>query len=91
MLQETIFALSDPTRREIIKLLRRGGRTAGQIAERFDLSPPAISRHLRILREAELIESERCGKFLLYRLCTEPLGDLADWLLSFSEDADNAL
>lgn len=91
MLQETIFALSDPTRREIIKLLRRGGRTAGQISERFDLSPPAISRHLRILREAELIESERCGKFLLYRLRTEPLGDLADWLLSFSEDADNAL
>lgn len=91
MLQETIFALGDPTRREIIKLLRRGGRTAGQIAERFDLSPPAISRHLRILCEAELIESERHGKFLLYRLRTEPLGDLADWLLSFSEGADNDL
>lgn len=84
MLQETLFALADPTRREIIKLLRRGDRSAGQIAEKFDISPPAISRHLRILREAGLIDFERDGKFVRYRLIVDPLDDLSAWLASFT-------
>lgn len=86
MLQETLSALGDPTRREILKLLLRGGRTAGQIAEKFDVSPPAISRHLKVLREAELIECDREGKFIRYRLCAEPLLELRDWLELFDSE-----
>ena len=68
MLQQTLLALSDPTRREILKMLKRGDKTAGEISERFDISAPAISRHLSVLKDAELIFAQREGKFLIYSL-----------------------
>ena len=80
MIEQTLLALCDPTRREIIKMLRHGDRTAGEICERFDISPPAISRHLAILRDAELVVSWREGKFICYSLNTEPIEDLDGWL-----------
>ena len=80
MIQKTILALSDPTRREILNMLKKGNKTAGEIAERFDISPPAISRHLAVLRESELVETRREGKFIVYEARLDPIEDLDEWL-----------
>ena len=80
MIQRTLFALCDPTRREILKLLKKGDRTAGEISERFDISPPAISRHLCILQDAELISGRREGKYIFYSLQSEPIEFIREWL-----------
>ena len=80
MIQRTLFALCDPTRREILKLLKKGDRTAGEISERFDISPPAISRHLCILQDAELISGRREGKYIFYSLRSEPVEFIREWL-----------
>jgi len=61
-------ALSDPTRREILALLRDRDMTAGEIAEQFDISKPAISRHLEILKETELVSSEKKGLYRIYSI-----------------------
>lgn len=86
MIQRTLSALADPTRREILKLLKRGERSAGEIAERFDISNPAISRHLAVLRDAELVEIERDGKRIIYRLNTPPLEDILYWVKNLFEE-----
>ncbi len=86
MIQQTLLALSDPTRREILKMLKKGDKTAGEIAERFDISAPAISRHLSVLKDAELISSNREGKFLIYSLYREPLEVLGDWISEFLKE-----
>jgi DNA-binding transcriptional ArsR family regulator len=83
MIQETLLALSDPTRREILKILRRSECTAGEIADHFDISAPAISRHLNVLREAELVFSHREGKFVYYALNLDPLELLGGWINDF--------
>ena len=88
MIQRTLLALSDPTRREILKMLKRGDRTAGEISDRFDVSAPAISRHLAVLRDAELVLSRRDGKFLYYSLSLEPLEFLGDWIDDFLKEKD---
>lgn len=80
MIQQTLLALSDPTRREILKMLKKGNKTAGEIAERFDISPPAISRHLAVLRDAELVDTRREGKFIVYEARLDPIEDLDGWL-----------
>ena len=59
-------AISDPTRREILKLLNDKDLSAGEIAEHFDISKPALTKHLNILREAELVSSEKQGNFVIY-------------------------
>ena len=61
-------AISDPTRREILKLLNEKDLSAGEIAEHFDISKPALTKHLNILREAELVSSEKQGNFVIYSL-----------------------
>ena len=61
-------AISDPTRREILKLLNEKDLSAGKIAEHFDISKPALTKHLNILREAELVSSEKQGNFVIYSL-----------------------
>ena len=75
-------ALSDKTRREILKLLNDKDLSAGEIAEHFDMSKPSISKHLDILREAELISSEKKGQFVIYSINTsviqEVLGNFLD-------------
>ncbi len=80
MIQETLLALCDPTRREILKMLKKSNKTVGEIAERFDISPPAISRHLAVLRDAELVDTHREGKFIVYEAKFDPIEDLDDWL-----------
>ena len=70
------FAIADPVRREILLLLRRGPLAAGAIAERFEISRPAVSRHLRVLREAGLVRDEIQGRQRFYRLDPAPLSAL---------------
>lgn len=86
MLQRTLEALCDPTRREILKLLRKNPKSSGEIAEKFDISAPAISRHLSVLREAELVIAHREGKSVIYSLSPEALELLADWLDDFLKE-----
>ena len=79
-LQETLKALSDPTRREILQMLRSGSKTAGEISEKFDISAAAISRHLSVLKDADLIRDQRDGKFIIYTLNTSVLEDVLFWV-----------
>lgn len=73
-------ALSDPTRRAVLDLLRAGTRPAGDIARAFPVSRPAISKHLRILRRAHLVEERREGRHRLYQLTPGPLQAVDSWL-----------
>jgi DNA-binding transcriptional ArsR family regulator len=77
---EVAGAIADPVRREILLMLRDERLSAGQIAARFDISRPAISRHLRVLRAAGLVRDEAEGRRRVYTLVTTPLADLAGWM-----------
>ena len=79
-LQETLRALSDPTRREILQMLRSGSKSAGEISEKFDITAAAVSRHLSVLKDAELIRDQRDGKFIIYTLNTSVLEDVLFWV-----------
>ena len=78
-----LAALADPVRREIVELLATGERGAGEIAERFPVTRPAISRHLRVLREAGLVASEVRAQRRVYRLERASLAELDAWLDRF--------
>src|ERR1700733_5851019 len=73
-------ALADPTRRAVLDLLREGSQPAGQIASAFPISRPAISKHLRHLRKAHLVEERREGRHRFYQLNPEPLKAVDSWL-----------
>lgn len=73
-------ALADPTRRAVLDLLRAGSRPAGEIARAFPVSRPAISKHLRVLRRAHLVEERREGRHRLYQLNPTPLRAVDSWL-----------
>src|SRR5881409_540481 len=77
---QALAAVADPTRRELIALLSAGERSAGDLAARFPVSRPAISRHLRVLREAGLVRSRTDGRRRFYALDPAPLRELDDWL-----------
>ena len=80
-------ALSDPTRREILKLLKKHDMSAGEISDCFSMSKPSISKHLDTLREAELISSQKQGQFIIYSLNATILQEvLGDFLSFFEED-----
>ncbi|MBN8820732.1 MULTISPECIES: autorepressor SdpR family transcription factor [unclassified Spirosoma] len=82
----TLFkALNDPTRRQILDLLREGDLNAGDIAERFDMTKPSISHHLDLLRQAGLVEATKQGQFVNYSLNTTVMDELLAWLLSFQK------
>ncbi len=78
--EATFQALSDPTRRAVLDLLRRGSQPAGQIAEAFPVSRPAISKHLRLLRRAHLVREHREGRHRVYQLNPEPLRAVDSWI-----------
>jgi DNA-binding transcriptional ArsR family regulator len=80
-------AIADPVRREILTMLRDEPRSAGEIAGRFAISRPAVSRHLRVLREAGLVRDTADGRHRRYTLVTEPLDELAGWLEQFRRPA----
>ena len=79
-IQHTIKALSDPSRREILELLKAGRLSAGEIAEKFPVSGAAISKHLSVLKDADLIRDTREGKFIFYELNTSVLEEVVLWL-----------
>ena len=79
-LQDTLRALADPIRREILSLLKGGRRSAGEICEHFPVTAAAISRHLAVLKEADLIRDQREGKFIYYELNTSVLEEIMLWL-----------
>ena len=90
-LQNTLRALADPTRREILDLLKKGGMSAGDISEHFPVSGAAISRHLSVLKEADLIRDERRGKFIYYELNASVLEEIMLWISNLrgvNEDAE---
>jgi len=82
-------ALADPTRREILKLLRKGPRTSGEIAGQFDTAWPTVSRHLGVLRDAGLILSERRGQQIIYELNTTVFDDVVEQLLDWVRPGRN--
>jgi DNA-binding transcriptional ArsR family regulator len=78
--EATFQALADPTRRAVLDLLRRGSQPAGRIASAFPVSRPAISKHLRLLRQAHLVREHRQGRNRLYELNPEPLRAVDSWI-----------
>ena len=79
-LQQTLKALADPTRREILNLLKSGRKSAGEISDRFDITAAAISRHLSVLKDADLIEDTRDGKYIFYELNASVLEEIMLWI-----------
>ena len=78
-MNEVFKALADPTRREILRLLRGGEWTAGDLAERFDMTKPSMSHHFAVLKDADLIRSRRDGKQIYYTLNTTVVQDALAW------------
>lgn len=81
--EAAFHALADPTRRAVLDLLRKGIQPAGQIAQAFPVSRPAISKHLRLLRRAQLVQEKREGRHRLYQLNPEPLKAVDSWLQQY--------
>ena len=79
-LQSTLRALADPVRREILELLKGGKLSAGEIGSHFDITGAAISRHLSVLKEADLIRDARSGKFIYYELNASVLEEILLWV-----------
>ena len=79
-LQNTLKALSDPIRREILNLLKIGPMAAGDIAAKFDVTGAAVSRHLSVLKEADLIRDNREGKYIFYELNASVLEEILLWI-----------
>jgi DNA-binding transcriptional ArsR family regulator len=85
-MNEAFKALADPTRRAILRLLRRGEMTAGELAERFDMTKPSVSHHFAVLKQANLITSRREGKQIYYALNTSVMEDLFSIILDLFAD-----
>lgn len=79
-LQNTLRALADPIRREILNLLKGGKMSAGEIVEKFPVTGASISRHLSVLKEADLIRDTREGKFIYYELNASVLEEIMLWI-----------
>lgn len=88
-IQQTLKALSDPTRREILKMLKKGSLSAGEIEEHFDISFPAVSRHLSVLKDADLVRDDRDGKNVYYTLNTSVLEEILAWLEALKGDEND--
>ena len=89
-LQNTMKALSDPIRREILNLLKGGRLSAGVITEQFSVTGAAISRHLSVLKEADLIRDTREGKFIYYELNASVLEEILLWITDLKGENDHA-
>lgn len=88
-LQNTLKALADPIRREILNLLKKGRMSAGEIADRFPVTGASISRHLSVLKDADLIRDSRDGKFIYYELNASVLEEIMLWITDLKGDAEN--
>lgn len=88
-LQQTLKALADPIRREILNMLKGGRMSAGEITERFPVTAASISRHLSVLKEADLIRDTREGKFIFYELNASVLEEIMLWISDLKGNGDN--
>ena len=88
-LQKTLRALADPIRREILDLIRGGRMSAGEITDHFDVTAAAISRHLSVLKEADLIRDTREGKFIYYDLNASVLEEILIWIAELKGERNN--
>ncbi len=88
-LQNTLKALSDPIRREILNLLKNGRMSAGDIVDKFEVTGASISRHLSVLKEADLIRDKRVGKFIYYELNASVLEEIMLWIADLKGEAGN--
>ena len=88
-LQNTMKALSDPIRREILNLLKNGRMSAGDIVERFEVTGASISRHLSVLKEADLIRDKREGKYIYYELNASVLEEIMLWIADLKGEEGN--
>ena len=86
MLQDTIKALSDPTRRKILELLKKGPMSAGELGKEFDMTGATMSHHLSILKKNGLVQDQKKGTFIYYEINTSVMEDLLSWVVSFMED-----
>jgi len=80
-------ALNDQTRREILEMLRENDMTAGEIADKFDMTKPSISHHLSLLKQANLVIDIRKGQFIYYSLNTTVMDDIIKWFLKFNSNS----
>ena len=78
-------ALNDPIRREILEILKEKDMTAGDISEQFDVGKPTISHHLDLLRQANLVTSEKDGQFVIYAINTTVLDEIMKWMLDLKK------
>lgn len=88
-IQNTLKALADPIRREILAMLKNGRMSAGDIADKFTVTDASISRHLSVLKEADLIRDSREGKFIFYSLNTSVLEDIMLWITNLKGDSED--
>lgn len=84
--QETFKALSDPTRRAVLELLRNGAQTAGDIGAHFDMMGATVSHHLAVLKEAGLVSDDRQGKYIYYELNLSVLDEITGWVAGLKGD-----
>ena len=84
--QETFKALSDPTRRRILQILRDGAKTAGEIGSHFAMTGATISHHLSVLRDAGLISDDKRGKYIYYELNLSVLDEITGWIAGLKGD-----
>ncbi len=93
-MNESFKALSDPTRRKILRLLREKDMTAGDIADQFNMTKPSISHHLNQLKQAKLVIDERKGQHIIYSLNTSVVQEMVGWFLDIlakEEDTKNEM
>ncbi|MBQ9846387.1 MAG: winged helix-turn-helix transcriptional regulator [Clostridia bacterium] len=88
-LHQTLRALADPIRREILNMLKGGRLSAGEITDKFSVTGASISRHLSVLKDADLIRDTREGKFIFYEINTSVLEEAMLWLIDLKGDSNN--
>ena len=88
-LQQTLRALADPIRREILNMLKGGRLSAGEITDKFSVTGASISRNLSVLKDADLIRDNREGKFIFYEINTSVLEEAMLWLIDLKGDSNN--
>lgn len=88
-MQDTLQALADPTRREILNMLKQSRMSAGEISNHFSISGAAVSRHLSVLKEADLIRDERVGKYIYYELNVTVLEEILLWISELKGEKDH--
>ncbi|MBQ3549655.1 MAG: winged helix-turn-helix transcriptional regulator [Clostridia bacterium] len=88
-LQQTLKALADPIRREILNLLKSGRMSAGEICDHFPVTGASVSRHLSVLKEADLVRDRREGQFIYYELNASVLEEILLWVTNLKGENDN--